>query len=422
MNEIAIQVRGLGKRYPLHRSAGAKSGYRTLREDLSALPKRLWSTFRAEPGRDEIRALRDLSFEVRRGEVLGVIGRNGSGKSTLLKILSRIIEPTSGEVDIYGRVGSLLEVGTGFHPELTGRENIYLSGAILGMRRPEIHARFDEIVAFAGVERFVDEAVKHYSSGMHARLAFAVAAHLETDILLLDEVLAVGDAEFQRRCLGKVGEVARSGRTVLFVSHHMAAVRQFCSAGLVLDGGELHWCGTDVAEAVARYHTLTQGGSGPASEWRSGADGDDCFTLRALRLVDADGQLVVGVCGPQQRVWLEVEWESRRLHPGLSIGYALRADTDEVLYWSFHTDDAPNAWPETRIGTNRLRTELPRDALNEGTYRLELMTSLHPERWIYPPAGGGPGVSLTVSGLPGKSPLWSVRRPGFLAPLYPWRA
>lgn len=238
MTEIAIRVEQLGKRYELGRMRPA--GYRTVREELLQLPRRLLAGLgaRREP-EDEFWALRDVSFEVKRGEVLGVIGRNGAGKSTLLKILSRIVEPTAGGADLYGRLGSLLEVGTGFHPELTGRENIFLSGAMLGMRRTEIRSRLDAIVAFAELERFLETPCKHYSSGMYARLGFAVAAHLNTDILLVDEVLAVGDASFQQRCLGKMAEVAHGGRTVLFVSHNLGAVGSLCPRTIWLDRGEL---------------------------------------------------------------------------------------------------------------------------------------------------------------------------------------
>ena len=197
-------------------------------------------------------ALRDVSFDVHTGEVVGIIGRNGAGKSTLLKILSRITEPTEGEVDIHGQVGSLLEVGTGFHPELTGRENVYLNGAILGMRRAETARKFDDIVAFAEVEKFIDTPVKHYSSGMYMRLAFAVAAHLEPDILIVDEVLAVGDVQFQKRCLGKMGEVAKGGRTVLFVSHNMEAVSQLTTSVILLEGGRVRFQGP-TRDGVARY-------------------------------------------------------------------------------------------------------------------------------------------------------------------------
>ncbi|MGQ9606252.1 MAG: ABC transporter ATP-binding protein, partial [Thermogutta sp.] len=231
MSDVAIRVENLSKKFVL----GERLGFRTFRETLQdalAAPIRLIKGDRGNGSAAErkvdtdtqIWALKDVSFEVKHGEVLGIIGPNGAGKSTLLKILSRITEPSAGYVEIRGRVGSLLEVGTGFHPELTGRENVYLNGAILGMSKAEIRRKFDDIVSFAGVEKFIDTPVKRYSSGMQVRLAFAVAAHLDPEILIVDEVLAVGDAEFQKRCLGKMDEVSRSGRTILFVSHNMAAV------------------------------------------------------------------------------------------------------------------------------------------------------------------------------------------------------
>lgn len=243
MNDIAIRVEGLSKKFHIGRR---QEKHKTLRDTLAdafvsplrRAGKLLKGEATGAAELDEtIWALKDVSFEIKRGEAVGIIGRNGSGKSTLLKILSRITEPTKGFAEIHGRVGSLLEVGTGFHQELTGRENIYLNGAILGMKRAEIDRNFDEIVAFSEVEKFIDTPVKHYSSGMYLRLAFAVAAHLEPEILLVDEVLAVGDAEFQKKCLGKMQDVAKEGRTVLFVSHNLAAVRNLCSRGILLQNG-----------------------------------------------------------------------------------------------------------------------------------------------------------------------------------------
>lgn len=254
MSDIAIRVENLGKLYRI----GKRERYRTLRDSITdtlATPfRRLRSSHSANGSgnSDSIWALKDVSFEVKCGEVIGVIGRNGAGKSTLLKVLSRITEPTVGHVEIHGRVGSLLEVGTGFHPELTGRENIYLNGAILGMRRAEINRKFDEIVTFAEVEKFLDTPVKHYSSGMYVRLAFAVAAHLEPEILVVDEVLAVGDHQFQAKCLNKMNEVGKGGRTVFFVSHSMAAIQRLCQRVLVLKGGSLS-CDADRETAISEY-------------------------------------------------------------------------------------------------------------------------------------------------------------------------
>lgn len=257
MDTLAIRVDGLGKRY---RIGGRWERYRTLRDTVADGAVRTVRSLRslghknqADQGAERmIWALRDVSVEVKRGEVLGIIGPNGAGKSTLLKILTRITDPTQGYAEVRGRMGSLLEVGTGFHPELTGRENIYLNGAILGMKRREITRRFEEIVSFAEVEKFIDTPVKHYSSGMYLRLAFGVAAHLEAEILLVDEVLAVGDAAFQRKCLGKMGDIVVEGRTVLFVSHNLGAVRTLCNRGIWLDGGRVRADG-DVARAVSGY-------------------------------------------------------------------------------------------------------------------------------------------------------------------------
>lgn len=237
MSNIVIKVQNLGKKYQIRHEVGKR--YQTLREAIVRKGKAL-VRFQAQPAVEDFWAVKDISFEIKRGECVGIIGRNGAGKSTLLKLLSRITEPTTGRIELRGRVGSLLEVGTGFHPELTGRENIYLNGNILGMTHREISRKFDEIVAFAGVEKFLDTPAKHYSSGMYVRLAFAVAAHLEPEILVVDEVLAVGDVQFQEKCIGKMKDVAtKQGRTVLFVSHNMAAVRTLCSRALLLEQGRV---------------------------------------------------------------------------------------------------------------------------------------------------------------------------------------
>lgn len=247
MSDAAIRVEALSKRYRI----GKRQTGRTLREAIASIAKKPFQRS-VESEKSEFWALREVSFEINRGEVVGIIGRNGAGKSTLLKILSRITEPTLGHAEIYGRVGSLLEVGTGFHPELTGRENIYLNGAILGMKRREIDHKFDEIVDFAEVERFIETPVKHYSSGMYVRLAFAVAAHLEPEILIVDEVLAVGDATFQRKCLGKMEDAAKAGRTVLLVSHSLATVQNLCKRALYVDAGRIA-CDSEAGECVEAY-------------------------------------------------------------------------------------------------------------------------------------------------------------------------
>lgn len=238
---IALKIEGVSKRYEIGKEKDS-----SLRATLSNIFKS------AKTSKDEFWALKDVSFEVKKGDVVGIIGKNGAGKSTLLKILSQITKPTEGRIIIDGRIASLLEVGTGFHPELTGRENIYLNGTILGMTRKEVKSKFDEIVAFSGIEKFIDTPVKHYSSGQYVRLAFSVAAHLDPEILVIDEVLAVGDAEFQKKCLGKMKDVAGEGRTVLFVSHHLGSIKQLCNKGIILNHGQLEYVG-NVNEAITKY-------------------------------------------------------------------------------------------------------------------------------------------------------------------------
>jgi lipopolysaccharide transport system ATP-binding protein len=296
--EVAISVRDLGKVYELGRR---QERYKTLRDTLMQLvPRPGRKSQRGE--RAKLWALRDVSFDVRRGEVIGVVGRNGAGKSTLLKILSRITPPTVGRAEIHGRVGSLLEVGTGFHPELTGRENVYLNGAIIGMRKAEIDRRFDDIVEFAELAEFMDTAVKHYSTGMYMRLAFAVSAHMDTEILLVDEVLAVGDAAFQQKCLGKMGQVAARGRTVLFVSHNMTAVAGLCNRAIWIGDGRI-MADADVDEVTGRYlSSLARGTFSFLSR-------DGHFRLHSVALRDAQGK-VANHFAPGDDMVVDIHYEA----------------------------------------------------------------------------------------------------------------
>lgn len=317
----AIIVENLTKEYWLPRQRRAP--YRTLREDVvrwgGRMVRRLLGRETAEEG-TPLLALRNVSFEVAEGQVTGIIGRNGAGKSTLLKILGRITRPTSGRALVRGRVGSLLEVGTGFHPELTGRENIYLSGVLLGMRRREVADKFDAIVAFAETERFLDLPIKHYSSGMYMRLAFAVAAHLEPDVLLVDEVLAVGDALFQKKCLGKMDEVARAGRTVLFVSHNMAAVKRLCRRAIVLRDGQVA-ADDDVLTAVARYQQEGLAAGGGERVWPpTDLDPQAPAALLAIRVRDASGQITANI-NSHEPFSVELEYLNRQ--EGARLGTTL---------------------------------------------------------------------------------------------------
>lgn len=289
MSDVAIRVQGLAKQYRIGKAQTHVNGRRSLVHTVAAPFHYLATTLR-EPAPDEVLwALHDISFEVERGKALAVVGRNGAGKSTLLKVLARITEPARGKAEIHGRVGALLEVGTGFHPELTGRENIFLSGAILGMRRTEITRKFDEIIAFSGVEKFIDTPIKYYSSGMRVRLGFAVAAHLEPEILLIDEVLAVGDAEFQKRCLGKMDEVTHQGRTVLFVSHNMAAVQALCTRGIYLQDGRVLVDGS-ASDAVSAYLKTIEKMTARGLSARTDRDGKGGVKLVGVDIDDLSGR------------------------------------------------------------------------------------------------------------------------------------
>ena len=306
--------------------------------------------------------MRDVSFEVAQGEVLGVIGRNGAGKSTLLKVLTRITAPTEGRAEIRGRVGSLLEVGTGFHPELTGRENIYLNGAILGMKRKEIQTKLPEIAEFSGVAKFLDTPVKRYSSGMYVRLAFSVAAHLEPEILLVDEVLAVGDAEFQARCLGRMEDFGAGGRTVLFVSHNMQAVAQLCDRALLLDGGSVVLDGR--SEEVVAHYLQTTAGAGSSHTWPDldSAPGDELVRLRGVRIVDKGGETVDYV-DVRQQVGIELSFTVLGNGPPIIPKIKLSAGG----HIAFNAMDIDPRWHEVSPPGDYVATAwIPGNYLNEG--------------------------------------------------------
>ena len=319
MNDTIIRVEHLSKSYRI----GQLQPYRTLRDSLSnaaKLPvKMLRSATRRDKKEPTIWALKDVSFEIRRGEVVGVIGRNGAGKSTLLKILSKITLPTEGRIKRYGRVGSLLEVGTGFHPELTGRENVYLNGAILGMKKAEIDRKFDEIVAFAEIDTFLDTPVKHYSSGMYVRLAFAVAAHLETEILIVDEVLAVGDTAFQKKCLGKLDDVARGGRTVLFVSHNIGVVQALCNRAILLQNGSI-FMDNSAAETVGAYLRKLEGYAGQELATRPDRSGKGLVRITHVDIsIDANSPPSILSTGRPARFIFHVD----RPRPGMSCSFTI---------------------------------------------------------------------------------------------------
>jgi len=379
MTQAAIRAEHLGKRYAI----GHRARSRTARDAMAGAASRFFNTFRFQKGApagadDTLWALDDVSFDVAAGEVVGIIGRNGAGKSTLLKVLSQITEPTTGFVDVTGRIGSLLEVGTGFHEDLSGRENTYLNGAILGMNKAEIDRKFDEIVAFAEIDRFIDTPVKHYSSGMYMRLAFAVAAHLETEILVVDEVLAVGDVHFQKKCLGKMDDIARHGRTVLFISHNMEAIQRLCTRGLLMERGRLATSGP-IAEVVAQYRAAEQSMVEVGRFNTRNRAGTGWAKVRDIRLVDDRGRTVQGVPPENDLVFqldLQLAQASSRGASlrGLVVEIVVCSDQGQPLLSLMNVDDDGVALPSATTCTITARLSGP--TFIPGRYRLNVFVGI----------------------------------------------
>lgn len=389
MNATVIQVEKLGKRYQIGQRRGRQNLREGLSEAITGAARRLPFANRASsPGRtthsEHIWALQDVSFTVQKGEALGIIGRNGAGKSTLLKILSRITRPTTGHARIRGRVGSLLEVGTGFHPELTGRENTFLSGAVLGMKRHEITAKFDEIVAFAEIERFLDTPVKYYSSGMYMRLAFSVAAHLEPEILIVDEVLAVGDASFQKKCLGRMSHSASAGRTVLFVSHDLGAIQTLCQRALLLEQGKIIDSGP-ARQVVINYLSMADSLTQMDIATRTDRRGQGDFQFQSLDILDAyNSPRDFVVTGEEVRFRLRITTPERRtiLPAPLDISILIRDHRGNLITTlsTFFTGDSPHRLPEIE----EIICTVPHFPLLDGQYRIDLWcaTSETTQDWL----------------------------------------
>ena len=411
-SDMAISVRDLSKAYVIARQ---KEQHITLAETVLARLVNPLRRFRT----DTFWALKAISFDVCKGQIVGIIGRNGAGKSTLLKVLSRITEPTDGEIDLFGQVGSLLEVGTGFHPELSGRENIFLNGAILGMSHAEIRRQFDAIVDFAGVEKFLDTPVKRYSSGMYVRLAFAVAAHLNPEILLVDEVLAVGDVEFQKKCLGKMSDVAHQGRTVLFVSHNMNAVQSLCTRCIWLQCGTIQGDG-EARTVIPQYLSHGQEQTSWQPEPNNPKLKNEYFAPTRFELVDAEMRTLARPVGADEKIGVVVEGDIETLHSALVVGFAVYSMDGQLLFWSQQTDEHPERWPVLKKGRNRLLAWLPCHFLNEGDYRIELNVSLHWLQWIFQPGVNSPALKLSIRGGLSESPHWIGARPGLTAPVLPF--
>lgn len=409
-----VTVENIGKQYKIFSEVNR---YMTLRDKIVEAVKSPIKTLLNPTGSETFWALRNISFDVDKGMVLGIIGKNGAGKSTLLKILSRVVEPTEGQAEIRGRVGSLLEVGTGFHPELTGRENIYLNGAILGMKRADIDRKFDEIVAFSEIEQFLDTPVKRYSSGMYMRLAFSVSAHLEPEILIVDEVLAVGDAEFQRKCLGKMSDVAGGGRTVLFVSHNMSAVLRLTQECIILEHGKM--IKRAPSQEAVDYYLSNDYEQGGERRWRADEISSSTpFRPIALRVCNAQN-VVTDSLRSVEPVTVEFEYEVDSTIPGLRTGIYLSTTRGEFVFTSFDTDEVSrfDRYTDRKSGHYISRCTIPANMLNEGRYVLGVNASVFKVKSYFTDQNAVI-LNINVSGAPGMQ--WGESRQGVVRPALDW--
>jgi lipopolysaccharide transport system ATP-binding protein len=428
---IAIKVEHLSKSYTI-RHKGQEGGD-SLRDAIANKIKRTFDTSKGamadnptnpifnDQKKEEFWALKDVNFEIKKGERVGIIGSNGAGKSTLLKILSRITDPTGGRISSNGRIASLLEVGTGFHAELTGRENIYLNGAILGMKRNEIKAKFDEIVSFSEIGKFLDTPVKRYSSGMYVRLAFAVAAYLESEILIVDEVLAVGDAQFQKKCLGKMQDISQEGgRTVLFVSHNMQAITNLCTRVILLNNGSISQ--DDQATKVIRNYLMFETSKKGLIEWdEENAIGDSTIRFRAIKILDEDNNIRNHFFS-KSKIRFQFDFVILKLDDLLVIGFDLTNEEGITIFRSYQHDGKQEEWPKLKMGNNSIFCEIPSELLREGTYFISPKISLHGTKWII---NSDPLLSFDVELNHGVSPFWSyynkTNRPGLISLIMPWK-
>ena len=424
MSDTVIRVENLGKKYIIGHQQQER--YTALRDVITNKVKSIGSLLNPKaksenPAFEEFWALKDVSFDIKQGDRVGIIGRNGAGKSTLLKILSRITEPTTGSIKIKGRVASLLEVGTGFHPELTGRENIFLNGAILGMGKEEIKRKFDEIVAFAEVEKFLDTPVKRYSSGMYVRLAFAVAAHLEPEILIVDEVLAVGDAAFQKKCLGKMEDVGKEGRTVIFVSHNMTAVTRLCTRALWLDTGKIKIDG-DIYEVSGKY-LQSDLGTSAERHWTNpkNAPGDSVARLKAVRVISEE--VVTETVDIRYPVILEMEYWNLKPDAQLLCGFSFFNDQGVILFVSADFQDPEWGNKSKPIGIYKSRCVVPGNLLAEGQVKVVAEVSTrHPVYEIHVLEYDSVCFQVVDTGEPGSVRAeWGRNIPGVMRPRLEWK-
>jgi homopolymeric O-antigen transport system ATP-binding protein len=419
-SERAIIAEGLSKSYKL---GTIRQAYGTFRDTVTDLG-RTWSRRLAgeKLQKAEVEtfwALKDVSFEVNRGEVLGVIGRNGAGKSTLLKVLSRITAPTEGRAEIHGRVRSLLEVGTGFHPELSGRENIYLNGSILGMKRAEVKKQFDAIVDFSGIERFLDTPVKRYSSGMYVRLAFSVAAHLEPEILMIDEVLAVGDADFQKKCLGKMNEVAKGGRTVLFVSHNMAAIHRQCDRVILLDQGRVIEDGPTEKTVGAYFRTNREEGKGSCEYEEESCPGDEFVRLRAASL-SVGKEKITAYFRMDDEIDIELDFDVLQKVDNFHMYIRLYNEDYTLVLGSGDWDGQGETVLDMSMETGAYKAvcRIPKHFLNKGSYTLGVEGMIPQHRYVFREANV---LKFSVEERGGAGGSHSLTRPGVVRPILDWQ-
>ncbi|MFV0469715.1 MAG: polysaccharide ABC transporter ATP-binding protein [Dysgonomonas sp.] len=430
MSNIAIKFENISKQYRL-----GTIGTGTLQHDLN----RWWHTMRGKEDpylkigevndrskkstNNYVWALKDISFDVEQGEVLGIIGKNGAGKSTLLKLLSRVTSPTTGQIMAKGRIASLLEVGTGFHPEMTGRQNVYMNGAIMGMTKQEIKRKLDEIIDFAGVEKYIDTPVKRYSSGMTVRLGFAVAAHLEPEILVVDEVLAVGDAEFQKKAIGKMKDVSQGGgRTVLFVSHQLNSISTLCGRCALMKDGGIDTIG-ETESVISKYLSLDD--NPIMAQWvdDKGLYQNEFCTLKSMAIVDRDDSVIQGgIIRNDQECYVKMNVDISSYHTALCVGIAVYTMKNQLLFWSYNTDEEESKRLKLDKGQHTLYIKFPKRMLNEGQYLIKPIISLHFISWIInPDQDGVPALTLTVNGGLSDSLIWNDKRPGLLAPVIEYK-
>ena len=424
MSKVVIRAEDISKQYRL-----GLVGTGTVKDDF----KRWWHKFqgkddpflkigdandRSSKGESNyVWSLKDINFEINQGDSVGIIGKNGAGKSTLLKILSQVTQPTTGKIYTKGRIASLLEVGTGFHPEMTGRENIYLNGAILGMRKKEITRKLEEIIDFSGVERYIDTPVKRYSSGMYVRLAFAVAAYLESEILIVDEVLAVGDAEFQKKCLGKMNAVSKGeGRTVLFVSHNLAAVKSLCSKGLLLQNGEITFNG-ETENVINKYLALETNYTTYLNDFNNLNTNNEILELLEFGFLKNERRTLEGAVKNCDKIELFFKFNIKQLYDDLNFGVAVYDLNEQLIFWSFNTDSRLSDRVGVKLGTNEISVIIPPNLLNEGEYIFEFIASRHFKFWIFEPNVNAPKIQLKIEGGLSESEFWISKRNGIIAPI-----